>query len=80
MTDLDDLLQQYGLTRENAVAYIDAIVRRNQSETAEEMEVSRQTINRYKRAFQAMTAEERAFLIASLFDERHRELVRAGER
>ena len=75
MTAVDDLLDKYSLTRDNAAAYIDAIVRLNQTETAEETGLTRQTVNRYKKAFAAMDAEERAFLIASLFDERWRELV-----
>lgn len=75
MTDVDDLLSQYGLTRDTATAYIDAITRMNQTETADELQVSRDTINRYKNTFQEMSAEERALLIAILFDERHRELM-----
>lgn len=76
VTAVDELLSSYGLTRDNAVAYINAIVRSNQSETAAEIGVSRPTINRYKNAFREMHEEERAFLIASLFDERWRELLR----
>lgn len=76
MTTVDDLLSSYSLTRETATAYVDAIIRMNQTECAAEIEVSRPTINRFKKAFAQMTAEERAFLIASLFDERWRELVR----
>lgn len=79
MTDIDDLLAQYGLSRDTATAYIDAIIRQNQTETADELQVSRDTVNRYKNAFREMTAEERAFVVASLFDERHRELVRERE-
>lgn len=75
MTTVDDLLEQHSMTRDNAVAYIDAIVRKNQTETADETGLTRQTVNRYKKAFAQMDAEERAFLIASLFDERWRELV-----
>lgn len=78
MTDVDDLLARHGLTRDTAAAYIDAIVRMNQTEAADDIELSRPTINRYKNEFDDMTAEERAFLIATLFDERWRELV--GER
>jgi len=75
MTTVDDLLDEYSLTRDNAAAYIDAIVRMNQTETADETGLTRQTVNRYKKAFAAMDAEERAFLIASLFDERWREQI-----
>jgi transcriptional regulator with XRE-family HTH domain len=75
MTAVDDLLEKYSLTRDNAAAYIDAIVRMNQSETAEAVGLTRQTVNRYKKAFAEMDAEERAFLMASLLDERWRELA-----
>lgn len=76
MTTVDELLSRHGLTRDTARAFIDAIVRKNVTQTADEIDVSRDTIHRYKRAFQEMRAEERAFLIAALFDERWRELVR----
>lgn len=76
MTTVDDLLEKYSMTRDNAAAYIDAIVRMNQTETAEATGLTRQTVNRYKKALAAMDAEERAFLVASLFDERWREIVR----
>lgn len=69
MTRVDDLLEKYSLTRDNAAAYIDVIVRMNQTETAEETGLTRQTVNRYKNTFDEMVAEERAFLIATLFDE-----------
>jgi DNA-binding XRE family transcriptional regulator len=76
MTAVDDLLEKYSLTRDNAAAYIDAIVRMNQSETAEAVGLTRQTVNRYKKAFAAMSDEERAFLVACLFDERWRAVSR----
>lgn len=76
MTELDDLLDRYGLDRDTVTAYIDAIVRSNQTETAEELQVSRDTVNRYKNAFHEMTQEERAFVIAAVFDERHRAVLR----
>ena len=76
MTTVDDLLSSYSLTRESATAYVDAIIRMNQTECAEEIGVTRPTVNRFKKAFGEMSAEERAFLMASLFDERWRELVR----
>jgi len=76
VTTVDELLDRHGLTRENAAAYIDAIVRCNQTEAAAETDLTRQTVNRYKKAFAGMDAEERAFLIATLFDERWRETVR----
>jgi predicted XRE-type DNA-binding protein len=48
----------------------------NQTECAEVIGVTRPTVNRFKKAFAGMNEEERAFLIASLFDERWREMVR----
>lgn len=70
MTKVDNLLSKYSLTRDTTQAYIDAITRSNQTETAEELEVSRDTINRYKKAFASMTTEERALIIASLLQEK----------
>lgn len=75
MTKVDELLSKYSLTREDARAYIDAIVRLNQSQTADEIDVHRKTVENYKNRFAEMNEEERTFLIASLFDERWRELV-----
>ena len=64
--DVDKILNRYNLERKNATRYIDAITRLNQSDTAEEINVSRQTVSRYKDAFQEMTDSERTLLIASL--------------
>lgn len=68
--DVEQILEKYGLTRDTTTAYIDAIVRSNQTETAEELEVSRDTINRYKKSFREMKPIERALLIASLAHEK----------
>ncbi|RKD95653.1 hypothetical protein [Halopiger aswanensis] len=62
----EDILEKYGLTKETTTRYIDAITRMNQTEAAEELEVSRDTVNRYKKAFDKMTDLERGQLIASL--------------
>lgn len=70
MTDLDDLLSRHGLTRDTTTAYIDAVIRMNMSQTAAELDVSTDTVHRYKRALARMTEEERAFLIATLFQEK----------
>ncbi|AZH26679.1 hypothetical protein [Haloplanus aerogenes] len=64
--EADRILNEYDLSKETAARYIDAITRMNQSETAEEIGVSRQTVNRYKNVFAEMTAQERSLLIASL--------------
>lgn len=66
----DEILDTYGLTRETATEYIDAITQMNQTETAEELGVSRDTVHRYKKAFEKMTANERHLLIASLLQNR----------
>jgi DNA-binding XRE family transcriptional regulator len=66
MNSVNQILSEYSLTRETAAQYIDAITRLNQTQTAEEIGVSRDTINRYKRAFQQMNPRERSQLIASL--------------
>ena len=62
----DDILSKYSLTRETAAQYIDAITRNNQTQTADELDVSRDTINRYKKAFAQMEPIERSLLITSL--------------
>jgi len=62
----EDVLSKYSLTRETAAQYIDAATRLNASETAGELDVSRDTIHRYKRAFAEMSAQERLLLISAL--------------
>jgi hypothetical protein len=57
------------MTRETAAKYIDAITRSNQTQTAQELDVSRDTINRYKNAFSEMNAQERLLLISNLTQE-----------
>ncbi|GCF15051.1 hypothetical protein Harman_29860 [Haloarcula mannanilytica] len=70
MTTTAEILSKYGLTRETVTQYIDAITRMNQTQTAEEIEVSRDTINRYKNAFKEMNAQERLLLISNLTQEK----------
>ena len=67
---VDEILDKYNLERETATQYIDAITQMNQSETAEEVEVSRQTVNRYKNTFAQMRPQERSLIIASLIQEK----------
>ena len=62
----EQILEKYGLTKETTQQYIDAITRLNQTQTADELDVSRDTINRYKNAFAEMTGQERTLLITSL--------------
>jgi len=64
--DTQTVLEEYGLSRETAAKYVDAITRQNQTQTADELDVSRDTINRYKNAFQEMNAQERLLLISTL--------------
>jgi hypothetical protein len=64
--DTQTILEKYGLTRETTARYIDAITRSNQTQTAEELDVSRDTINRYKNVFSKMSAQERLLLISTL--------------
>ena len=66
MTSVDNILTKYSLTRDTAAKYVDAITQMNQTETAEALDVSRDTINRYKNVFRDMNKQERALLIASL--------------
>jgi DNA-binding XRE family transcriptional regulator len=64
------VLKEHGLSRETAAKYVDAITRSNQTQTAEELNVSRDTINRYKNAFSEMDAQERLLLISTLTQEK----------
>jgi len=66
MTNVDDVLSKYSLTKGTAQQYVDAITRMNQTQTADELGVSRDTINRYKNAFAEMNAQERILLITAL--------------
>jgi hypothetical protein len=66
----DQILEKYGLTRATTTEYIDAITRMNQTQTADELNVSRDTINRYKNAFAEMSQRERTLLITSLVQDR----------
>ena len=68
--DTKTVLEEYGLSRETAAKYVDAITRQNQTQTAEELDVSRDTVNRYKNAFQEMSAQERLLLISTLTQEK----------
>ncbi len=64
--EVDDILEKYGLNPETATEYIDSITRLNQTDTAQEIGVSRDTVNRYKNAFAQMNKQERLQLIAGL--------------
>ena len=64
--DVDEILEKYKLEQDTVTRYINAITHSNQSETAEEVDVSRQTINRYKNAFAQMKPEERLLIISTL--------------
>jgi hypothetical protein len=68
--DTQTVLEEYGLSRETAAKYVDAITRSNQTQTADELDVSRDTINRYKNAFRKMDAQERLLLISTLTQEK----------
>ena len=73
--EVNTILEKHGLTRDIATQYIDAITRLNQSETADEISVSRDTVNRYKNAFNSMTEHERALLISTLLQEKMLEQI-----
>jgi len=66
LTETNRLLEKYSLTASTAAQYIDAITRMNQTQTADELDVSRDTVNRYKNAFDRMTPQERSQLIIQL--------------
>jgi hypothetical protein len=65
-TYIDEILDDYGLTRETTAKYIDAIVQFNQTDTADAIDISRRQVSRYKDAFQQMTAQERLIVVAAL--------------
>ena len=64
--DVDDILNRYNLTKDYARRYIDSIVHLNQSQAAEEADISRETARKYKNAIHEMTDLERATLISAL--------------
>ncbi len=66
---IDEILDDYGLTRETTAKYIDAIVRLNQTKTADEIDISRRQVSRYKDAFHDMTPQERLTVISALAQE-----------
>jgi len=68
--NLNTILEKYGLSKDTAKEYIDTITYLNQTETAEEIRVSRDTVNRYKNAFAKMKPQERSLIIASLAQEK----------
>jgi len=68
--NVDDILEEYSLTRATAADYIDAITHLNQTQTADEINVSRDTVNRYKNTFNNMTENERALIITTLLHEK----------
>ncbi len=76
VSDVEEILSRYGLDREMAMEYVDAIVRMNQSEAADEVDVSRMTIQRYKEKFGEMRESERAFLISYLSAEKYSSQLR----
>lgn len=76
--NIDCLLEKYGVTRDTATRYVDAITRLKQTRAADELDVSRDTIHRYKNAFAEMTAQERARLIASLTQDKLLETATDG--
>lgn len=57
------------MERETAKRYVEAIIRLNQTETAEEIEVARQTVQNYKKAFSEMSQGKRAFVLHKLVEE-----------
>lgn len=68
--NVEQILEEYGLTRDTATQYIDAITQMNQTQTAEQLNVSRDTINRYKKQFSKMDSQERLLLISNLTQEK----------
>lgn len=55
-----------GITEENGRKFVDAIVRKNQKQAAEEIGVDPSTVSRYKRLFQGMNPVQRNLVIIKL--------------
>jgi hypothetical protein len=72
---VDQILSKYGLDRRLAQDYLKNVVYLNQTETADAMGVSRQTVQRYKEKIGEMTQGERVYLLAQLGEESLMELV-----
>lgn len=80
MLSVDEILDEYNLTRAAAATYVDAITRLNQTQTAEVVGVDVRTINqKHKKAFNAMSAAERAMVIASVMRDRTYDLLAERE-
>lgn len=66
MSRLSEILERYSLKQETAAAVVDAVVRFNRSNAAEEIGVSRETVYRYQKAFRDMTECERRYVLDAL--------------
>lgn len=78
LKSVDQILRDHGLTRENAKQYICRSPAYNRQDIAEDMELSQETVHRYKREFQEMDAVTRSRIIGELGTELHRELADGG--
>lgn len=75
LKSVDQILRDHGLTRENAKQYIYLAPAYNRQDIAEDIELSQETVHRYKREFQEMDAVNRSRVISELGTELFNELV-----
>jgi hypothetical protein len=73
-TAFERILNKHGMTKETALKYVDGVVRRNNVETAEIMDMSDETVKRYKDKFDRMSETERWIVIAELSQRKRRDL------
>ena len=63
------------MTRENAKQYIVRTPAYNRQDIAEDIELSEETVHRYKREFRQMDAETRSRVMVMLASELHNEIA-----
>jgi hypothetical protein len=73
-TVFERILNKHGMTEKTALKYVDGVVRRNNVETAEIMNMSDETVKRYKDKFDRMSETERWIVIAELSQRKQRDL------
>lgn len=78
MTRADDLLEEYGLTRQSVARYVDLVVRRRPLQHApDEVGLSESVAHRVKDAFREMPEEDRLYLVECAAASRRAELEKA---
>jgi len=73
-TVFERILNKHGMTEDTALKYMDGVVRRNNVETAEIMDMSDETVKRYKNKFDRMSETERWIVLGELSQRKRRDL------